>query len=226
MSNTRTQPADKLPLRIQGSTAKIILTLYKQSMGLKDIPDDDPILKRCALLDAEACHAKNKLLPANNLYRAKEAITSNLYQLNEVVNTKKTIPGDRQEAAMLADLHAKYTDRFNSLKGNIEKVEQNSNQLLQEYRRLIQEQHENVSEFLLTKKDVSKADIERLLTQLEKDLKHFSVVVSQQEKEQKSLQQNLNELEKNAFNSIPASARKPVSEAPAAAARPERPEPE
>lgn len=164
---TTTKPkADTLPplSNIKGpmSTASILVTLYKNSMGISDAvatnPKLKPLVERCTGLDAKTAQATNLLTPPNVISTLGSEIDTNISIL-------KT---DRKGAGV--SIAAMAEEKQNKLRNASTTIQERFDQLKKEGTRLIHDQREKISEFIITKsKQPTEAEIENLVKTLGRD---------------------------------------------------------
>lgn len=162
MANTMTS---SLPL-VRGSTAQIMITLYKAAMGLKDVSDEDPVLRRCVGLDAKTTQIKNVLTLNSRIPEQQGILDVHLSRISEAAKARGA------QSAVMSEAYSMYQRQNTDLNQRYTNLGAQRDQLLQRYKKMVHEQHEAVSDLIQRqpKGSVSIADIERLLKSFEKDV--------------------------------------------------------
>lgn len=157
---------------VKGSTAQILVALYKTAMGFKDIPSDDPMLKRFVVLDAKTTQAKNLVTLPTTITEKQEDLSVYLSRISEASRQR----GAGNTAAVMNQAYAMYTETVNNLNKRATELNAQQEALLHRYRRMVQEQHEAVADLIQQKPkgSVTVSDIERLLKTFEKEVATYT----------------------------------------------------
>lgn len=204
MTESRSEIKSDIPL-IKGSTAHIIKELYKHYMQAENIPDK--LLNRCASLDAKTAQLR-QLVDTTGLLKTREDITINLSFLDQAIKAAKEAKTKDQELLLSNDRNH-YADQYKSKEESISTIQNGSQSLETEYKKIVEEQHESIIKLFTAKsapKETAEA-IERLLTKLEARLDQYIGSASIHRKKSEDLQDFLAKLSHSTYKAIPPSIR-------------------
>lgn len=108
---------------VRGNTKTIIIQLYKQSMGVQNIPDEHPTLIRMVEMDVKTARQYGELLNLPRANIAYEKVTALLGRLSTTkdidLNTKKIIQN--------------YVGRVNTFKDQVDRSRLDKDELFNQY---------------------------------------------------------------------------------------------
>lgn len=169
---------------IRGSTAQILVELYKRSMGFNEISSDDSVLKRCTAIDVETTRSYNQLASTTKLDQAQTDANYNIAQQREL---------DRRRTTPQAPL---FNKDFEELQSKTINLKAQRDELLKLYRKLAMSQREQIADLILhkPKASITPAEIERILNSLEKEVRQFRIAVERYTKDKEMLEVNMSGL--------------------------------
>lgn len=196
-------PPPSLPIT-RGSTATIMIELYKNKMGVETIPSTDPILKLAVKIDAETAQIERRLSSYNQFNQISEAIAVNLDKLGR---SKTTF-----------SLRDAFAQRYQPLAGETAKLNNDQRLLIEEHAKLVGTQHQQVKHLLdqLAEGTTPAASAKQTLLSLEKEIIQLSRKIAAYSQAQMAVQKRLGDLYHETYLALPASERPPQISTPTA----------
>lgn len=184
--------------KVIGSTAKILVELYKNQLHLKGSPENDPVIKSAVALDMQTADTKKQLSGSsiNSLSQVSEAITVSLGQLKTVSPETKAYA--LQQEGVLGEL-----------KGRTEGLHNQREALSKRYAELVDEQF-NIMGQLLTNEKSSSEEVKRKIAEFEKKRVNLADEVKNYTQQFTKLQTDLNTLYNTVYPQVPDKSKIPA----------------
>lgn len=212
MGQSHTQPS-KLPdmkdfIKIIGSTAQILVALYKNLLKLKEANKGNPVIDSAVALDMQTAEIRKKLSSSTTtiLSQTCEAIGVGLTQLARTEATKTYALSREPE--------------LNDLQGKTKELHIKRDQLAKRYAELVDEQFKIMGN-LLSSETYAETEITHKLKELEKKRKSLNEEVDQYTKQYQHTQTDLNAMYAQVYPQVPDKSKipTPMQEATAAPRR-------
>ncbi|MBV9575464.1 MAG: hypothetical protein JO149_02445 [Gammaproteobacteria bacterium] len=198
--------------KIVGSTAEILVALYKNRLKLKGIDKGNPVLDSAVALDMQSVEIKKTLASSltTTLSQTCEAVSVSLNQLKNLSQEKERVKKDfalSKEPAL------------NELKSKTEELHTKRDQLANRYTELVDEQFKIMGNLLASNDTHSKTEITQKLAELNKKREKLSEDVVQYEKQYQHAETALNSLYVQVYEQAPDKSKLPTPTTPEATTR-------
>lgn len=159
-------PSEHLP-NVKGSTAQILIALYKTTMGFQNVSDDDPMLRRAVAIDAKTTQAKNLLAQTGRIAEQQSTLEVHIARIEAAANVRGS-----QQSSIMGEASQMYRQQSAALMQRYQALQSQRETMMKHYRKIVSEQREALSDLIQKKpQSISITDIERVLKTFERDVK-------------------------------------------------------
>ena len=196
------EPTQGIPLKIPGSTKKILIEMLKNRLNLKAKGIPDELVREMVIINARTASMKVRL---NALPKLDQSVLDS--SLGQLRNTR---PRE-------FELHSFYGEKAGSINKRLTETISNSDRIEHDYNKLITTQDESFA-FIANKFNsasdpyaaLRSQEIQTLLSQQQKDLKNLAPQIERIEKDYSVLGKEIGSLHDEMYRAIPADQRENV----------------
>lgn len=194
------QPTQGIPLKIQGSTKKILTEMLKNRLNAKELPD--ALVREMVIINARTGSMKVRI---NALPKLDQSVLdSSLSQL-------------RNARPREFELHSFYSEKAGSINKRLTETTSSSDRFEHDYNKFKTTQDESFAYIASKLKSASdpyaalqSQEIQTLLSQQQKDLKNLAPQIERIEKDYSVLGKEISSLHDEMYRAIPADQREGV----------------